>query len=85
MTASNSLLGALIATYLYGGITGSAAVDYVVVGLLATGRTILSAAFLVRIPANLVDKGIAVFAAFFLLRHLSRRFGWPAGPRATAT
>ncbi len=84
VTASNSLLGALIATYLYGGITGSAAVDYVVVGLLATGRTILSAAFLARIPANLVDKGIAVFAAFFLLRYLSRRFGWPAGPRATA-
>jgi energy-coupling factor transport system substrate-specific component len=79
VTASNSLLGALIATYLYGGITGSAAVDYVVIGLLSTGRTVLSSTFLARIPANLVDKGIAVFAAFILLGFLSRRFGWPAG------
>ena len=77
VTASNSILGALIATYLYGGITGAAAVDYLVVGLLATGRAVLSAAFLARIPANLIDKSIAVFAAFFLLRYLSRRFGWP--------
>src|SRR5271157_2788602 len=75
VTASNSILGALIATYLYGGITGAAAVDYLVVGLLATGRAVLSAAFLARIPANLIDKSIAVFAAFFLLRYLSRRFG----------
>jgi energy-coupling factor transport system substrate-specific component len=80
VTASNSLLGALIATYMYGGITGTAAVDYLVIGLLATGRTVLSAAFLARIPANLVDKGIAVFAAFILLGFLSRRFGWPARP-----
>jgi energy-coupling factor transport system substrate-specific component len=79
VTASNSLLGALIAAFLYGGITGSAAVDYVVVGLLATGRNVFSAAFLARIPANLVDKGISVFAAFILLGFLSRRFGWPTG------
>ncbi len=81
VTASNSLLGSVIATYMYGGITGSAAVDYVVVGLLATGRTVLSAAFLARIPANLVDKGIAVLAAFILLGWLSRKAGWPRGDR----
>ncbi len=85
VTASNSLLGALIATYLYGGITGAAAVDYVVVGLLAAGRTVFSAAFLARIPANLVDKGIAVFAAFFLLRYLTRRLGWPERPSPTGS
>jgi energy-coupling factor transport system substrate-specific component len=78
VTASNSILGALIATYLYGGITGAAAVDYVVVGLLATGREVLSATFLARIPANLVDKGIAVLAAFVLFGFLSRRYSWPA-------
>jgi energy-coupling factor transport system substrate-specific component len=85
VTASNSILGALIAVYLYGGITGTAAVDYVVVGLLATGRTVLSAAFLARIPANLVDKGIAVISAFMLLGYLSRRFGWPTGPQKPST
>ena len=81
VTASNSLLGALVATFLYGGITGTAAVDYVAIGLLATGRTIFSAAFLARIPANLVDKGIAVLAAFVALRYLSRKFAWPAGAK----
>jgi energy-coupling factor transport system substrate-specific component len=80
VTASNSLLGALIATFLYGGITGTAAVDYVVVGLLTTGRTVLSATFLARVPANLVDKGIAVFIAFVLQGYLARRWNWPAGP-----
>ena len=80
VTAANSLLGALIATFLYGGITGTAAVDYVVVGLLAAGRTVLSAAFLARIPANLVDKGIAVAAAFGLLSVLTTRLGWVSGP-----
>jgi energy-coupling factor transport system substrate-specific component len=79
VTASNSILGAVIATFVYGGITGSAAVDYVVVGLLASGRELLSATFLARIPANLVDKGIAVSAAFFLLGYLSRRFA-PSAP-----
>ncbi len=85
VTASNSLLGALIATFLYGGITGTAAVDYVVVGLLAAGRTVLSAAFLARIPANLVDKGIAVFVAFVLQGYLSRRLNWPSGPLQSKT
>ena len=81
VTASNSVLGALIATFAYGGITGSAAVDYVVVGLLAAGRQIFSATFLARIPANLVDKGIAVFVAYILLRFMVRRFDWSAGSR----
>jgi energy-coupling factor transport system substrate-specific component len=80
VTASNSVLGALIATFLYGGITGTAAVDYVVVGLLAAGRAVLSAAFLARVPANLVDKGIAVSIAFALLAVFSRRLGWTLGP-----
>jgi energy-coupling factor transport system substrate-specific component len=81
VTASNSILGALIATFVYGGITGAAAVDYVVVGLLAAGRSIFSSAFVARIPANLVDKGIAVFAAFALLGWLTRRFDWPTASR----
>jgi energy-coupling factor transport system substrate-specific component len=85
VTASNSLLGALIATFLYGGITGTAAVDYVVVGLLATGRTVLSAAFLARIPANLVDKGIAVCVAVVLQGYLYRRLSWPSGPLQSKT
>ena len=83
VTVSNSVLGALIATFLYGGITGSAAVDYVVVGLLAAGRQLFSATFLARIPANLVDKGIAVVAAYVLLFYVTRRLAGPP-PRRQA-
>lgn len=84
VTAANSLLGAVIVTFMYGGITGSAAVDYIVVGLLAAGRKIFSAAFLARIPVNLVDKGIAVGAAYALAHWLFRRYGWTSRPKRPA-
>ena len=66
---ANALLGAPIAVVVYGGIQGSG-VDLVVAGLLAFGNDILSAAFLARIPVNLVDKGIAVLIAWLILRRL---------------
>lgn len=62
---ANSVLGSIIATFVYGGIT-SVGVDYLVTGLVAGGRSLVSATFWARVPANLVDKSIAVLAAFFL-------------------
>jgi hypothetical protein len=38
VTVSSSILGALIAMFVYSSITGTAAVDYVAVGLLAAGH-----------------------------------------------
>jgi energy-coupling factor transport system substrate-specific component len=72
VTVSNAVLGSLVATFFYGGITGGAAVDYLAVGLLATGQSLISSTFLARIPTNLIDKAIAVFAAFFLLLEIRR-------------
>jgi energy-coupling factor transport system substrate-specific component len=66
---ANALLGAPIAVVVYGGIQGSG-VDFAVAGLLALGNDILSAAFLARVPINLVDKGIAVFIAWLILKRL---------------
>jgi energy-coupling factor transport system substrate-specific component len=66
---SNAMLGAPIAVVVYGGIQGSG-VDLVTAGFLALGNDIMSAAFLARVPTNLVDKGIAVFAAWLILRKL---------------
>lgn len=66
---ANALLGAPIAVVVYGGIQGGG-VDLLVAGMLSLGRDILSAAFIARIPTNLVDKGIAVFAAWLILKRL---------------
>ena len=72
VTLSNSILGAIIATYMFGGITG-VPIDYLVTGLLVTGQSILSATFWARIPANLIDKTIAVFIAFFIYKKVYRK------------
>lgn len=71
---ANSLLGATIATFVYGGVTG-VGVDYLVTGLVAAGQSIVSASFWARIPANLFDKTIAVLVAYFVLRIAVAR-GW---------
>lgn len=65
----NALIGAPIAVMVYGGIQGSG-VDVAVAGFLALGKDIMNAAFLARVPINLVDKGIAVIAAWLILKRL---------------
>lgn len=70
VTAANAICGAVIATFYFGGVTG-ATIDYLVTGFLASGRTIFSATFWARVPANLVDKSLSVLVAWFLFR----RFG----------
>ncbi len=67
VTLANSVLGALIATIIYDGITG-VPLDYVVTALVSSGHRIASATFLARIPSNLIDKTIAVFAAYYAYR-----------------
>jgi energy-coupling factor transport system substrate-specific component len=66
---ANALLGAPIAVVVYGGIQGSG-VDFAVAGFLALGNDIISAAFLARVPINLIDKGIAIFIAWLILKRL---------------
>lgn len=67
VTMANSLLGATIATFVFGGVTG-VGIDYLVTGLLLAGQSILSASFLARVPVNLIDKSIAVFIAFYIYK-----------------
>jgi energy-coupling factor transport system substrate-specific component len=62
---ANAVLGGMIAAFVFGGITG-VGIDFLVAGLVAGGRSVLSASFWARVPANLIDKTIAVFVAFFL-------------------
>ena len=76
---ANAVLGGLIAGYVFGGVTG-VGIDFLVAGLVAGGRSVLSASFWARVPANLIDKTIAVFAAFFLQGPL-RRLGYRLSTR----
>lgn len=79
---ANSILGSIIATYVFGGITG-VGVDYLVTGLVAAGQSIVSASFWARVPANMFDKTIAVLVAYFVYRRLVGR-NLVAGGDATA-
>lgn len=80
---ANAVMGAPIAVVVYGGIQGGG-VDLVVAGFLAAGQDILSAAFLARVPINLVDKGIACFVAWLILMRLPENMRTMAGNRKKA-
>lgn len=71
VTLSNSILGAIIAAYLYEGITG-VPIDYLVSGLMLTGQSTFISALLARIPSNLIDKTLTVFIAFYLYNYLRK-------------
>lgn len=69
VTLANAVLGAIIATYRFGGMTG-VPLDYVVLGIVASGRSVLLSTFLARVPSNLIDKGITVFLTYIMCRRL---------------
>jgi energy-coupling factor transport system substrate-specific component len=62
---ANSLLGAAIATWVFGGGTG-VNVDAIVAGFAMVMNSIFEAAFFARVAINLVDKAIAVIPALLL-------------------
>lgn len=63
----NSVLGALIATFVFGGGTG-VNVDIIVTGFALAFGDIFSAALIARLAVNIVDKAPAVFMAMLALR-----------------
>lgn len=66
----NAIVAAPIAMVVYGGIDSNVGTNLMIVGLQALGNDLMGAAFLARIPANLVDKGIACVIAWIILRKL---------------
>ncbi|HPG86259.1 MAG TPA: hypothetical protein PLQ29_06120 [Spirochaetales bacterium] len=65
VTLANALLGALIAAFVYGGGTRMN-LDNIVAGFALFTDSVLTAAFLGRLPINLVDKTLAVAPALYL-------------------
>lgn len=67
VTLANSLLGALIAVFVFSGGTGTN-IDVAVAGFTLALNNILSAAFLARLAVNLIDKAPVVLAAMITAR-----------------
>jgi len=67
----NSALGAFFSSVFLSG-DGTHTINHITTGIMLTGRSPSMAAFLARIPINTVDKGIAVFAAYFVYTQLIR-------------
>lgn len=66
---ANSILGAVIAVFVYGGGTGTN-IDVAVAGFALALDNIISAAFLARLAVNLLDKAPVVLAAMLTARFL---------------
>lgn len=66
----NAILGTPIAMVVYGGVDSNAGTNLMIAGMQALGQDLASAAFIARIPANLVDKGIACVIAWIILKKL---------------
>jgi len=76
---ANSVLGAIIAFFVFGGATRHAS-DNLVAALVLAGGDLFGAAFWARVPTNLIDKGIATMIAFFVLERKKGRAS-AAAPR----
>jgi energy-coupling factor transport system substrate-specific component len=74
LTLVNALLGALVATIVYGGVTGTLP-DIPVSALILLGRGIFSSAFLARILINIVDKGLPVMMIYIIYRIVEYKKG----------
>jgi energy-coupling factor transport system substrate-specific component len=62
----NAIIGTPIGLVVYGGVDGNASTNLLIAGLQATGSDLLSAAFIGRLPSQLLDKGIAVVISWLI-------------------
>ncbi|MFP4031492.1 MAG: ECF transporter S component [Desulfococcaceae bacterium] len=80
LTAVCPILATPIVVYLFGGVSGSAIDKYWAV-LMQSGHQVFSSAFLVRLPANLVDKIISAGLVWGVLLSLPPRWRGLSDPR----
>ena len=69
----------------YGGVDGNTGTNLMIAGLQAFGQDLMGAAFLARIPVNLLDKGIACFIAWIILRKLPENMRSLSGGKKAAS
>lgn len=66
----NAITGAPIAMVVYGGVDGNVGTNLMIAGLNALGQDMKAAAFISRIPVNLIDKGLGCIIARVVLSKL---------------
>jgi energy-coupling factor transport system substrate-specific component len=64
---SNAILGSLISSLLYGGISNVHRIDDLVSGLVLAGQSLAGSVFMAGLLTNLVDKELSAIAAFGLV------------------
>jgi hypothetical protein len=67
----DSVVGALIDTYLYRGNSGRE-IDYYAAALAAPGTSLFQAELWARVSIDMIDKGIPVFISFIFLRSIAK-------------
>lgn len=65
----SALSGAVVAFYVFGGVTG-AKIDLNIISIMDAGYKLFTSSFLVRLPINLLDKSISILIAFFIVLNL---------------
>lgn len=68
----NSLLGAMIVSIFFGGVT-NLSMDNIVRGVMITGHSMFSSTFIVRLIVNVVDKGPAVMLSFGIYKWIQKK------------
>jgi len=66
----SALSGAIVAFYVFGGVTG-AKIDLNIITIMNAGYKLFTSSFLVRLPVSFIDKGISILIAFYIANRLN--------------
>lgn len=69
ITILSALGGAIVAFFVFGGVTG-AKIDLNIITIMNAGYKLFTSSFIVRLPVNLLDKSISILIAFIIIRQL---------------
>jgi energy-coupling factor transport system substrate-specific component len=69
VSVMSALAGAVVAFYVFGGVTG-AKIDLNIISIMDAGYKLFTSSFLVRLPVNLFDKSISILIAYVIVRRL---------------
>jgi len=70
VTILSAFSGAVIAYFVFGGVTG-AKIDLNIITFMNAGYKLFTSSFLLRLPANIADKGLSILIAFFLIGNMN--------------
>jgi len=73
VTILTAFSGAIVAFYVFGGVTG-AKIDLNIINIMNAGYKLFTSSFLVRLPTNLLDKSISILISFFIVRNLKPEY-----------